>query len=225
MKVTPWFLMIYLCSCNVRGQQPNSYSSLKFSIKILNKSLTLTPKDEQLTLDVMVKNLSDTTFIFPDFFNLAPGITPIETFSQPNHTAQFGIYVFNGKDFLFIFDRERLSGSVNFSQDSAAFVDERIKSAGNSMLKNKLIIKRRGTWTGTLTVKVFRGRLVNPKKTEQMEEIKLLGDHELFLMYSCGSNISNLINPKIIQEIELLNDAFLFQGFIKSNSIKLTIKE
>jgi len=49
------------------------------------------------------------------------------------------------------------------------------------------------------------------------------GEYSMFMMYNCGVNIANVIDERIYSMLKK-NKAVLYQGYIRSNAIKLKIK-
>lgn len=50
------------------------------------------------------------------------------------------------------------------------------------------------------------------------------GSYSAYLLYYCGKNIFNLFSEEKVRSDQQSNNAILFQGYIKSNIIKIIIK-
>jgi hypothetical protein len=224
MKNYLLLLLILLGSCDGLGQKMLYDPNTKLELKILDNELLLSPGDEWLMINVSITNKSNASFLLYDFKVIEPGRTPIESAMQPNWTVMNGIFALRDTVRLSIFSMQPLPGvGLLQSLDTLIHIKDLMEKHGARIQEEVLLLRNNETWSGKLRALVNKKRLLNQRYYEEKEKIKIEGEYEAFLIYSCGKNITNLIDEEKILEDEKVNNAILFQGYVRSNSVKLTI--
>jgi len=207
-------VIYFLSSCHVRAQWMPYERGKCFNFQILNKELVLTPGPDQLSVDVAIKNSCDSSFILYDFKIINPGSSNLKLYTQPNYVAGNFLFVLDQKDevkYLFRPWPPKPVGKFISPDDSSARVGNAIRQHAERMIENKLVLKSNSTWKGKLEA------LVDKREFAQ-------GEYSFFLIYSCGRNITNVIDRGVIDKEEEISNAILFKGFLKSNTVKLILK-
>lgn len=215
-------VLVLLYSCEGQGQKMPYDANTKLELTILDKELFLKPGDEWLMLNISITNKSDSSFLLYDFKVIEPGSSSTEELMQPYWVVMNGIFAFRDSTKLSIFSIQPLPGIG--LPESVIHIPNLMEIVGNRIYDEKLLLKKNETWSGKLSAFVSKKRLLKQKYYEEMEGIKIAGEYDLFLIYSCGVNITNVVDEEKIREDEKANDAILFQGYVRSNTVKLTIK-
>lgn len=192
-------------------------SSKGMDTLIVNDSLSFIIKDEKIyqkqgnliKVPVLVVNKSSSRYILYAFFKIEEGITTEETYCNGNKTAGtsiilekqgkqiFGFFPFED-DFQKPVKREDVISAHN--KEKQAFIDKKLILQPNDTVKTEL----------TLSLEHF----VNLSS----------GIYELKLIYYCGNNIDNMVEPdKQIADCKKYN-ATVFNGCLVTNKIKVEVK-
>jgi hypothetical protein len=208
-------------------------SNTKLQVTILDSRITLKPGDDSFELNFTIKNNSDSSFILYNFKTLYPGGPEPEKQMTPNSAVSNTVFLSKESAWLildatFLEESEFIKGlkSGKFIQmDSAELFDSLLHKSGERYRERLLVLKKRETWIGKLPVEVDKFWLLNQKAFYDTFGVRLSGESELYLIYNCGRNISNIIDLETVRMDEKNHNAVLFQGYVKSNSIKLIIQE
>ena len=215
-----------LVSCQPTWKKMDYDHGKLLHLEILDSAITVRTGDESFHLNVRLTNASDSAFILYGFKRIEPGGERITIYKQPYYVQSHTIIVGNEVDGPSIITVQEIPNSTpSMELDSTSFMGSLLGAMGDNMRENRLIINRHSTWTGKLKVWLYTKRMKHHERFERVENVRILGEHDLFLLYVCGVNITNLVSEKRIKKDEKENDATLFQGYTQSNVIKIIVKE
>jgi hypothetical protein len=175
----------------------------RLQITLLENEIVAT--DRGFNLKLLLSNKTDTSFILYSFKIMRNGGPDQEYFKQGMGTN--------------LFPSDQLNRYIKFEMDSK--LDRTLKyglsmnynrdTIDNVFTKSLVVIKARSTQEINIPVKLRGGFL---KK----------GIYSLFMIYSCGVNILPYgVKENIMRKDKQKHKALVYQGYVKSNSVKLKV--
>jgi len=213
-----WFVTLIFClllPCQIQAQRMKYKKTKCFQLELIDKEYLLSPGIEQFTINVRITNYCDCSFILYDFKVVGPGSSDIESYHQPNFVAGNYLIVLDRKNKPYSIFRSwplKVDNVIIPEGDSAARVQSTTRRHAERMMDQKLILKSDSVWQGRLKVKVEPRWYVS-------------GEYSMYLIYDCGRNVTNVVDSSEVKKDEVANNAILFQGYVKSNVVKLMLKE
>ncbi len=174
----------------------------KIQIKLLDKEIVATDRGFELRLSI--ENKTDTSFILYHFklfqtgrkdesFYTKSGGTGSDLFPKDKNNRWFGLELDSKLDRMMKYDLPFTRATMDSIYD-----------------KSYITIKGRETLQITIPIKLRQGFL---KK----------GIYSLFMVYYSGVNIPNVINKEKILADMKKHKAVVYQGYIKSNTVKFKV--
>jgi hypothetical protein len=205
-------LLVLMLSYYANGQKMAYDKNKLLELRLVQNITNVYSGSDGFEMDVEITNKSTDSFLLYGFKIIEPGNSSLSTFMQPEMVAGSALFVCNEKGMLAIASLQSPPDGVGEldPMDSARFVGGLLTAAGRFIDATKITLKKNESWRGNLHVKINQRKMVR-------------GEYEVFLIYYCGINITNLIDAKRIHTEEIINHAILYQGYVKSNTTRLII--
>ena len=216
---------LLLTSCHSVWKKMSYDRGKVIRLEVLDSLITVNTGDEFFHLNVRLTNYSDSAFILYGFKAIQPAGSEVSFYKNGTYIPTHFIIVGNKLGEPDIVTAEEPSSNPSMELDSTSFVGSLVSVIANEMQKNRLVINSNSTWLGKMKVLIATKRLKNFRSYEETENIKILGRHDLFLLYVSGVNVTNIISEEHIKKDEKENGAILFQGYAQSNTVKLIVKD
>lgn len=160
--------------------------------------------DKGFNLDLLIENKTDTTFILYCFKIIGNGYGGENSYKKSEITGGSELFLKNMNDSN---DKLELDGKLERSRFRSDFTGDSIKKVYDESL---IVIKARENMRINIPVKLRQGFLRK-------------GSYPLHLLYYCGVNIVNLFPDARIHSDMKKHRAFVFQGYLESNTITLKV--
>jgi hypothetical protein len=179
---------------------------------LLEKQLILTTNQSEIIFNVSLINGTGRSFLLYGFKKIEDAITGENFYTKDNDiTVGNALFVIDGRGNrlkLGIIDPLAVEHYKPLTFDSLkkSFID-----SGETIKDSKILIGGIDTINFILSAKIESGKLEK-------------GIYAAYLIYYCGKNIVNLVDESTIKADEKKNGAILFQGYVKSNAIRLVVE-
>lgn len=163
----------------------------------------------QFSIEVSIANQSDSSFLLYDFKEIEPGSQDVYLFTQPDMVCGNALFVFDRKGrYPRLGIKDNLVVPYLVSEDSIRNIWKRNQNLVHSY--GIVLLKR------ALFKTIINAKFIN-------SELKP-GVYVAYMIYYSGRNVKNVISEETIVEDEQKNKALLYQGYAKSNPVRLIVR-
>lgn len=202
-----FILLIHLSGCAQERKNDNQMRLL-----LLEKQIVLSTTQSRISLNVALVNRTGKSFLLYGFKKIEDAITGENFYtSDDDITVGNALFIIDDKGKrikLGIIDPLEVEHYKPLTIDS---LKTHFINSGESIQGNRILIKSIDSVNFMLSAKIRSGRLER-------------GIYNAYLIYYCGKNIVNLVDAATIKSDEKKSGAILFQGYVKSNTIKLVVQ-
>ena len=206
-----WTILSILLSLSVTNDSPKD----TLTIQITNDVIVLNEDSTMISVSLVISNETENDWLFYglNFSDVAHAFDTQEGYCDGTSGAGTTGFIFNeNDDQVFAEISVSAPADIDYKPISLDMVQAKIEEGRKKYAHSKWVVK--------------------PRESRQIEKVYDLKSYELqkgvyrlFLVYHAGNNtINNVGGLKIITEDQEEHNAQLFQGCIKSNTVKLVVK-
>lgn len=204
--------MVLIVLLPIIGCCQETKNDKKIQLIFSESDIVIGANQSQIELGISLANNTNQSFILYRFKEIEDAISDERFYTNDNDisvgNALFLIDDIGKRCKIGIVNPRSIEHYKPFTADS---LSKSLKDSRDSFLNNKLLIG------SNKTVNLVLSAQINTKLKK--------GIYSAYLIYYSGKNIVNLVSVDRINSDQKENDAILFQGYVKSNIIKIIINE
>lgn len=189
-----------------------AYDSNKIvQIELLQKEIELPYNCRVFKLNIKLKNNGDRKLLLYGVKRFETAYAGKDWYIGNDHSFGCALFAFNKKRELIIIKINDPIQRSYFEHQEKKIYPVNMDSIVNTINKNLILLAPYQTVEETLEIPLLKGNLKR-------------GSYDFYILYFNGKYITNIIDESVIEADEKKYNALLFQGYAKSNTIKLTVK-
>ena len=200
-----YLTFLFVISCT----NPESKSRDSLELIIAESNITINQGDLNHMFNVQLFNNIDTSLILYNFKAVESGLLSEEDYMNGDCTA--GNALFTLKDNLHLPAVTSIPDEIHNNLITKETLENVLDSLANIFKDRAVIIKGKSSQKFSVSID-FAGFDFSP------------GEYSMYLIYYTGMNLGNVVSHAKQENDSQMNNVQVFKGWIKSNSVKLTVK-